>query len=115
MPQYNTEFRKIAGFIIPNGGTVSDVVNMQDFFLCGLDVPAMTGTALTLEGSGDGVTFRALKDTTLGTNYSTLTVDATGAIIVLTPATYASCSYWRLTAGSAQAAERTIFALGYRG
>jgi hypothetical protein len=115
MAQYNTEFRKVATFTIVNGATVSDIINMQDYYLCGLDIPAMTGTALTLEGSIDGVTFRSLKDTTLGTNYSTLTVDGTGAIMVLTPATYTSCNYWRLTAGSAQGAERLIDALGYRG
>ena len=111
----NTEYRKIEPFVIKNGETVSQVIDMQDYYLCGLDMPAMTGTALTLEGSADGITFRSVKDITLATNYSTLTVDGTGAGITLNPQTYAIYRFWRLTAGSAQGAERTIDVLGYRG
>lgn len=110
----NTEYRKIETFTIANGATVSNVLNLQDWFIVGLDVPAMTGTALTLEGSVDGLTFRSIKSLDLATNYSALTVDGTGAIIALNPQNYAACQYFRLTAGSSQAAERLIDILGYR-
>lgn len=111
----NTEFRRIETFTIANGGTVSNIVNLQDWFILGLDVPPMTGTALTLEGSADGVTFRSVKSADLATNYSSLTVDATGAGITLNPQNYALYPFWRLTAGSSQGAERLIDILGYRG
>jgi len=110
----NTEFRKVEVFTIPNGETVSNVIDMQDYFVCGLDMPAMTGTTVTLESSVDGLTFRSLKSADLATNYSSITVDATGAIITLNPQNYVPGRFWRLTAGSAQGAERLIDILGYR-
>lgn len=110
----NTEYRKIETFTIANGGTVSNAVNLQDWFIVGLDVPAMTGTALTLEGSVDGQTYRSIKSLDLATNYSALTVDGTGAIISLNPQNYAACNWFRVTAGTAQGAERQIDILGYR-
>lgn len=111
----NTEFRSVGTFTIPNGGTVSNILDMQDYFICALDVPAMTSTALTIKGSMDGVTFRDVKDPTLATNHSTLTVDGTGAIISLNPQNFAGIRYFQLTAGSAEGAERLIDLLAYRG
>jgi len=110
----NTAYRIVKTLTIADGATVSDTCSLDDYFLCGLDVPAMTGTALTLEGSVDGVTYRAVKSSDLATNYSSLTVDATGAIIALNPQNWVGIKFFRLTAGTAQGANRLIDLLGYR-
>jgi hypothetical protein len=113
MTASNTEFRKIGTFTIANSGTISNILDMADYFVAGLEFPAMSGTVLTLEGSTDGITFRSIKTSDLATNYSALTVDATGAIIEF-PTRLAAARYYRATATTSQAAERSLDLLGYR-
>lgn len=90
---------------ILNGGTVSDAVYVGDKQPVSLQLPsALTGTAITFQGSWDGVTYLAIN--TAGSAYS-VTV-AASKLVELDPAKFAGCRFVKLVSGSAEAADRLI-------
>jgi hypothetical protein len=102
--------RDTATATIALSGTVSDAVALEGSMVpVGILTPAaLTGTAMTFQGSLDGVTYRAVNN--VGGSALTITVAAAKAIGF--DAGTATClmawKYIKLVSGSAEAAERAI-------
>ena len=91
---------------IASSGTVSTAANLLGMRLVGIVTPAaLTGTALTFQGSADGSTYTALYDTAGDAVGATVAADRW---VVLDPADFAGIPYIKAVSGSAEAAERTI-------
>jgi hypothetical protein len=91
---------------IPNAGTTSDSATMPATMYClGLVTPAaLTGTAVTFEGSIDGSTFRPLYDE--ATQYSVNV--GTSRYVALKRQVMEPCKYLKVVSGSSEGALRTI-------
>jgi hypothetical protein len=90
---------------ITSGQTESAPVRLFGTTLVALSMPsAFTGASVTIKGSIDGTTFNTIyKD---GADFA-ISV-AANKIVVLQPADMAAVNWIRVTAASAQAADRTI-------
>lgn len=91
---------------IAEGATVTQTVNVKSYTSGAFQLPAaFTGTALTIEVSVDGTTFKALKNAA-GTAVTVPTVAAAEQLPI--PAEAFSFPYLRLKSGTAEAAARTV-------
>lgn len=96
----------IKTLLVPSGGT-SGVVEIENYDVMGLDVPALTSSTWKLQGSVDGVTYRDVYD---GTGTQTLVWTAsTGARCVASRdlADLSGYKYIAVICGTAQGADRT--------
>lgn len=96
---------------IPEGGSVSDVVDLDGVHLVGIQMPATWDAAnITFQASADGVTFADLYNQ----SGSEVTVDAAaGRFIALDPTLFAGIRFLKVRSGTAatpvnQAAARTL-------
>lgn len=98
---------------IADSDTESDVVNITDFYITTIQIPAsMTGTALTFEVGDTDTTTVPLKDDdnadislTIGSSAAAYSIDARHT---------AATSYMRVVSGSAESGAKTIKLHGYR-
>jgi len=96
---------------IASGGTTSQVIGLQGRTLLGIQTPAaLTGTALTFEGSHDGETFVPLYDDAGTPAQISLTV-TTSRGYSLDPSKFAAWEYIKVVSGSAEGAARQIVLL----
>jgi hypothetical protein len=99
----------VGTFSITSGQTVSDAINLNNRTLLGLQFATFTGVAVTFQGSSDGITYVAVKDTA-GASVS-FTV-ASDTYVVIQPAILAGLKFVKLVSGSAEGANRTVTAIG---
>lgn len=92
---------------IASSGTVSDAVNLWGTTAVAFQTPAaLTGTAITFQGSVDaGVTFKVIK-TSAGAAVSF--VVAADGVYPLDPDTFAAFDQIKIVSGSTEVAERLI-------
>jgi len=91
---------------IANGAQLSGALDCGGMSLVGIITPAaLTGTAMTLQGSHDNSTFNDVNNSA-GTQVS-ITV-AASRFIALNPDDFVSFRYLKLKSGSAEGAERII-------
>ena len=98
--------RTLASTSIPNAGTVSQTIFVpRGRSLCAIILPAaLTGTALTMQASFDGITFTPVYNQS---SVVSITV-AANRYILLDPSVFQGIEQLQLVSGSAEAAERTI-------
>ena len=97
----------IATATIASGQTVSDVVDLGDSLVLGLQFATMTGTAMTFQVSQDGETYVALKDES--GNSVSITIASNTAVSIADSAKFlAPWRYVKLVSGSAEGAERSV-------
>ena len=94
---------------IANGGTVSDAFDAREFAAFGIVMPTMTGTAITLQVSHDGVTYQALHKNSSDVAWS---VTITSAKSYALPSDLESWPYFKIVSGSAEGAARTLYVVG---
>lgn len=98
----------VAAASIANAATVSAAIPTQGLTLVGVQLPAaFTGTALTFQGSVDGVTYQAVYSTTSGTALSYTIAQA--RYIAIDPAPFYGLAYIKLVSGSTEAGARAFF------
>jgi hypothetical protein len=92
--------------VIPNSGTISAAVDLVGTGLVAIQLPAaMTGTAISFQGSADGTTFGAIHD---GAG-AAVSITIAANLVVVVPSSITNGSRWlKLVSGSTEAAERTI-------
>jgi len=91
---------------IASSGTVGTVVDLEDYCIVGLDIPAaFTGTAMTFQCSTDNSDFDALDDAD-GAAIS-ITV-AAGVDNDLGSSAVCGCRYLKPVSGSSEGAERVV-------
>jgi hypothetical protein len=90
--------------VIASGQTVSSALFVGSKIPAMLQLPIMTSTALTFQGSYDGATYQAIY--LAGVVYSETV--ASSKDIALDGSAFAGCQYIKVVAGSAEGAERTI-------
>lgn len=95
-----------ATFTIDSSGTVSNAVDLGDRTLVGLQLPTMTGTAITFQASTslDG-TYVAVKGSD-GASISYTTASST--YVAIQPAVLAGIRFIKIVSGSAEGAARTV-------
>lgn len=83
---------------IVNGASLSDVIDLWGCLLGAIQTPsAMTGTALTFQGSYDGLTFNNVYDDS-GTELSV--TSGASRVILIDPATFGTIRYLKVRSGS---------------
>lgn len=98
---------------VPNSGTTSNAVEVEDLVIYGIDVPALTATTFKIQGSVDeGATFRDLYDE-FGNQvlfYPNTFLSGTGAFHISAAACrhLIGCSHIQAVCGSAQGSARAI-------
>lgn len=92
---------------IASSGTVSAAIPTAGLSVVGIQMPAaFTGTAMTFQGSFDGVTYQVIKSTTSGTSLS-YTV-AQGTYVAIDPVPFYGLAYIKLVSGSSEGAARAL-------
>lgn len=96
-----------AAAAIASGQTVSAAIPVNGLALVGIQLPAaFTGTALTFQGSLDGVLFQPIFVTTSGTALS-YTV-AQGHYVAIDPAPFQGLKALKLVSGTSEGAARAL-------
>lgn len=99
--------------IIADTETESAAVNVEEYFITHIQVPAsMTGTALTLKGGNAADDLDTLKDTENAA--ISITIDSNAAIYPIDAKYTAGVKYMSVVSGSAESGAKTIKLHGYR-
>ncbi len=97
---------RAATVTIANGATVSNAIDVADSQIVGVFLPAaLTGVALTFQGSVDNNTFNAITKVD-GTAY-TLTI-AAAKYVMIPPNDLGGVRFLKVVSGTAEAAARDI-------
>jgi len=103
---YTVRGNEAKDLTILSGAQVTQTVTVKGYASGSFGLPAaLTGTALSIEVSVDGTTFKALKNAA-GTAVTVPTVAAGDQLPI--PADAFSFPYLRLKSGTAEAADRTV-------
>lgn len=114
MANKTTAERRWAEVTIAASGTNSTVFNSDGYLLAGFVVPAsMTSTAITVQVSLDGSTFFTPKFESVAIPAVTITSSASAELVDVSK--YAAFQFFRLVAGSSEAAARTLTMLAVKG
>lgn len=99
--------------VIANTETESAAVNVSDYFITHIQVPAsMTGTALTIKCGNTAADMAALKDSANTT--ITITISSAAAIYPIDAKYTAGVNYMSVVSGSAESGAKTIKLHGYK-
>jgi hypothetical protein len=92
--------------VIALSGTISAAVDLAGTGLVAIQLPSvMTGTAISFQGSADGVTYGAIHD---GAG-AAVSITTAANLVVVVPSSITNGTRWiKLVSGSTEAAERTI-------
>lgn len=109
----NTIPRTYLTCTIASGATESNAIDLTGNYLAGLHFPAMTGSAVTLVASTtiDGVYTPVFNNANVAISF---TVDGNARTRLIEPSLVAGLQFVKLVAGTAQAAQRVITAIGVR-
>ena len=103
----------IAEVTIASGQTKTDAINMSNFALMGVEVPAtMTGTSLTFEAGSDAASTVPVRDVD-GADFS-VTLGSGAGVHTVNANDFASFKYIKIVSGSSEGAERTLKVYGYK-
>lgn len=92
--------------VIASSGTVSSAVDLVGTGLVAIQMPAaMTGVAITFQGSADGTTYGAIHD---GAGAAVSITTAANLCVVVPESITRGFRYIKLVSGATEAAERTI-------
>ena len=91
--------------VIAISGTVSAAVDLVGTGLVAIQLPTMTGTAISFQGSADGTTYTAIHD---GAGAAVSITTATDTCTVVPESITRGFRFIKLVSGSTEAAERTI-------
>ena len=98
---------------IADGQTKTEALNIQDYFVTGVEVPAsMTGTVMTLEVGETDTTTVELRETT--NTAITFTISTTAAVYPLDARYTAGAKFMKVVTGTAQSGAKNIKLHGYR-
>lgn len=103
----------VAEAVIASGETDSSVVNMSNFTLAAVEIPAsMTSTALTFNVGSSSASVAPLKDMT--DSAVSVTISNTAAVYRLDANDFNGFQYVQVVAGSSEGAARTLKLYGYK-
>jgi hypothetical protein len=94
---------------IANGATLSDVVDLGASAVCGMILPTLTGTTLSIQGCDtSGGTYATLKDINGTAATITVATVGAGAYLYLDPLMTAGWQYIKLLSQAAEGSARSI-------
>lgn len=107
MPITNTPVAVVA--TIANGATLSDAVALGPAVICGMILPTLTGTTLSIQGCDtSGGTYATLKDINGVAATITVATVGAGAYLYIDPLITAGWPYVKLLSQAAEGAARAI-------